>query len=148
MTQALDPSRRRALKFLSGVPMLLIATTLGGTSLLAACGGGDIGPITPPATFVSAKFSSMAAPSLANAAAMATTTVGSTLRHPAFRRQDAELQAGLSAVLHDRRHGADGKGGNVLAGGYYDINNQPIIDNTVAGKERHYSPIRPTAPRC
>ena len=33
---------------------------------------------------------------------------------------------------------ADGRGGQVLAGGYYDINQQPIIDRTVAGKERHF----------
>ncbi len=33
---------------------------------------------------------------------------------------------------------ADGKGGKTLAGGYYDIHNQPIIDATVPGKERQY----------
>jgi hypothetical protein len=32
----------------------------------------------------------------------------------------------------------DGKGGTILAGGYYDINNQPIIDRSVAGKERQF----------
>jgi secreted PhoX family phosphatase len=33
---------------------------------------------------------------------------------------------------------ADGKGGKVLAGGYFDINNQPIMDNTVPAKARQY----------
>jgi hypothetical protein len=33
---------------------------------------------------------------------------------------------------------SDGKGGQVLAGGYYDIYNNKIIDKTVAGKERHF----------
>jgi secreted PhoX family phosphatase len=32
----------------------------------------------------------------------------------------------------------DGKGGQVLAGGYYDIRNQPILDRTVAGSERQF----------
>jgi anti-anti-sigma factor len=33
---------------------------------------------------------------------------------------------------------SDGKGGQTLAGGYYDINNQPIMDATVSGKTRQY----------
>jgi hypothetical protein len=33
---------------------------------------------------------------------------------------------------------SDGKGGQILAGGYVDINNAPIIDATVVGKERQF----------
>jgi secreted PhoX family phosphatase len=33
---------------------------------------------------------------------------------------------------------SDGNGGKVLAGGYYDINNKPIIDKSVVGKERQF----------
>ena len=32
----------------------------------------------------------------------------------------------------------DGKGGTILAGGYYNIANQPIMDTSVAGKERQF----------
>ncbi len=32
----------------------------------------------------------------------------------------------------------DGKGGQILAGGYYDIQGRPIIDKTVSGKERQF----------
>ncbi|MEG2695840.1 MAG: DUF839 domain-containing protein, partial [Acinetobacter sp.] len=32
----------------------------------------------------------------------------------------------------------DGKGGKILAGGYYDINNKAIMDKSVAGKERQF----------
>jgi secreted PhoX family phosphatase len=32
----------------------------------------------------------------------------------------------------------NGSGGTILAGGYYDINNKPIVDTTVAGKERQF----------
>ena len=87
---------------------------------------------------MSAKFSSMAAPSLANPGAMATTTVGSTLD---ILLSDGKTQSYKLAYQPFFITGdlvADGKGGKVLAGGYYDINNQPIMDNTVAGKERHY----------
>lgn len=75
MTKSLDLSRRRVLKFLSGAPLLPLATGSSTALFLSACGGGS-GSL---ATFSSAAFSSMAAPSLANPAAMATTTVGSSL---------------------------------------------------------------------
>jgi hypothetical protein len=32
----------------------------------------------------------------------------------------------------------NGNGGTILAGGYYDINNKPIVDTTVAGKDRQF----------
>ncbi|MFW1981688.1 alkaline phosphatase, partial [Acinetobacter baumannii] len=37
----------------------------------------------------------------------------------------------------------DGKGGKVIAGGYYDINNTPIIDKSVAGKVRQFFSVCP-----
>lgn len=68
--------RRHALKFLAGVPMLpLTGASL--ASLLTACGSDTVA--TPIAKFASASFDSMAVPTLANAAAMATTTVASNL---------------------------------------------------------------------
>ena len=33
---------------------------------------------------------------------------------------------------------SDGNGGTLLAGGYYDIHNQPIIDSSVSGSERQF----------
>jgi hypothetical protein len=41
-------------------------------------------------------------------------------------------------LLHHRRHGANGSGGTILAGGYYDINNKPIIDDR-AGSRQFFS---------
>ncbi|MGB7478777.1 MAG: alkaline phosphatase PhoX [Burkholderiaceae bacterium] len=140
MTQTLDPSRRRALKFLSGVPLLPIAT-LGGTSLLAACGGGSDNPAAPvpaPAKFVSAQFKPMAAPTLADPAAMATTSVGSTLDILLSDGQTQSYKLAYRPFFITGDMVPDGRGGQQLAGGYYDINNQPIMDNTVAGKERHF----------
>ncbi|ABM32510.1 DUF839 domain-containing protein [Paracidovorax citrulli] len=129
------PSRRKALQFLAGVPLLPLGASASAASLLAACGGGSDGPAP---NFASASFTSMAAPSLTTPAAMATTTVGSTLN---VKFSDDSVQSYQLAyqpffVTGDRV--SDGKGGTILAGGYVDINNQPIIDTTVAGKERQF----------
>ena len=66
-------SRRNILKMLSAAPMLPLTTGFAGSALLAGCGGGD------DARLIGVTFSSMAAPTLANPAAMATTTVGSVM---------------------------------------------------------------------
>lgn len=80
MAEPFDLSRRKALKIFAGVPMLPLGG-LATASMLSACGGGSdpVTPAKPVANFVSAAFNAMAAPTLANPAAMATTTVGSTL---------------------------------------------------------------------
>ncbi len=80
----------------------------------------------------------MAAPTLANAAAMATTTVGSTLNIKFSDDSVRSYQLAYQPFFVTGDMVSDGKGGTILSGGYYDINNKPIIDATVPGKERHY----------
>ena len=70
------PSRRTALKFLATAPMLPLGALASG-SLLSGCA--TSGPAAA-GNYLSSSFASMAAPSLSNAAAMATTTVGSSLQ--------------------------------------------------------------------
>jgi len=130
-----DASRRKALKLLAGAPMLPLG--LASTSLLAGCGGGDDAPATvtpgtttPGATptFVSAEFTGMAAP--ATAADMAKTSVGSSLT---VKMSDGTSQTYKLAYQPFFMTGdmvPDGKGGQILAGGYFNINNSPIIDPT------------------
>jgi hypothetical protein len=122
-------SRRQALKLLAGVPMLPLGTMAAG-SLLSACA------TTAGGSGVRASFTPMAAPTLANPAAMATTTVGSSLQlsYPDGRTQAYQLAYQSFFITGDQV--PDGKGGTVLAGGYYDILNRPIIDRSVPGKER------------
>ena len=134
MTQPTMPTRRKALQFLAGVPMLPL-TASASAALLSACGGGDD---SPAPTFVSASFTSMAAPTLAAAAAMATTTVGSTLNIKLSDDSVRSYQLAYQPFFITGDMVSDGKGGTILSGGYYDINNKPIIDATVPGKERHY----------
>ena len=140
-------SRRQALKFFTA-PFL----PLGGSALLAACGGGDsdaapvpaaTAPTTAPTAmaapnYVSATFSGMAAPTLSAPAAMATTTVGSTLTIAYDDRSSTTYKLAYQPFFVTGDQLPDGKGGRVLAGGYYDIRNQPIIDASVAGKERQF----------
>lgn len=113
--------------------MLPLGAT-GAASLLTACGGSD----SPSASFVSASFTSMSAPSLANAAAMATTTVGSTMNVTLSDNTVRTFQLAYQPFFVTGDMVSDGKGGKVLAGGYYDINNKPIIDASVPGSERQF----------
>ena len=119
---------------LSAGPMLPLSSAFAGTSLLSACGGGD----TPAATATSVSFSSMAAPNLSNAAAMATTSVGSVMsvNYSDNSKIDFKLSYRPFFITGDLVDNV--KGGQILAGGYFNIDNQPIIDRTVAGSERQF----------
>jgi hypothetical protein len=127
-------SRRSLLQVLAGAPLLPLTSALAGLSL-SGCGGGTT---VPAVTFSSVGFSSTTAPGLANAAAMATTTVGSvmTVNYSDNSKLDFKLSYQPFFITGDLV--PDGNGGKTLAGGYYNINNQPIIDKSVPGKERQY----------
>ncbi|MGF7174922.1 PhoX family protein [Azospirillum doebereinerae] len=127
-------SRRKALQLLAGAPMLPLAAS---SSLLT--GFVTAATAATPATgarFASAVFTGMAAPTLSDAAAMATTSVGSSL---AVTLSDGSTQIFKLAYQPFFITGdmvSDGKGGTILAGGYVDIDGKPIIDRSVPGKER------------
>ncbi len=126
MMRATDTSRRDALKVIAGAPLLPLATSLaGGATFLFGAEAAAAATAVASASFVS-----MPAPSLANAAAMATTTVGSSM---AVKYADGTEQSFTLAYEPFFITGAkvpDGKGGEVLAGGYYDINGKPILDQS------------------
>lgn len=148
MNSTPELSRRRLLRMLGTAPML----PLGGfatASLLAGCGGDDhddspvavtpVPPVAPaPVTLASVSFSSMDAPTLANAAAMATTTVGSTMTVNFSDSSKLDFKLSYQPFFITGDMVPNGAGGTILAGGYYDIKNQPIIDATVPGKERQF----------
>jgi secreted PhoX family phosphatase len=137
MTESLDPSRRSLLKFLSAGPLLPLAGGSATAALLAACGGGDTAAAAPQ--LMSVTFSGMAAPTLADAARMATTTVGSTLNATYSDGKTQPYQLAYQTFFITGAQVANGSGGTVLAGGYYDINNQPIVDKTDAGGRQFFS---------
>ncbi len=128
-------SRRQWLKYAMATP--LVGTAAG---VLAGCGSDRNN--TPSsklvARFVSATFSPMGAPTLANAAEMATTTVKSFLN---IQRDDGKTTTYKLAYQPFFLTGTDvpnQAGGTIKAGGYFDIHNQPILDTTVAGQARQF----------
>lgn len=139
MAEPFDPSRRKALKLLAGAPMLPLGG-LATASMLTACGGGEelATPVKPVANFVSAAFSGMAAPTLADPAAMAKTTVGSMLSVQLSDGSSRTFRLAYQPFFVTGDMVPNIKGGTILAGGYFDINNQPVFDKSVAGKERQF----------
>ena len=135
MSQSTMLSRRKALQFLTGAPLLPLGSAVSATGLLTACGGGDDGPAK---NYVAASFTSMAAPTLANPQAMARMTVASQLKVQFSDNSEQSFDLGYQPFFVTGDEVSDGKGGKILAGGYYDINNNKIIDRTVAGSERHF----------
>ena len=133
-------SRRRLLQLFAGAPMLPLASSLTAAGLLTACGGGDGGGEAP--AFKSVTFSSMAALGLDNPAAMATTTVGSVMSVNFADDSKLDYQLSYEPFFITGGQVPDGKGGTVLAGGYVDINHQPIMDRTLLGGERQPAPAR------
>lgn len=136
-------SRRKALQLFSGAPLLPLGSVVSASSLLAACGGGDddnTTPTTPPVTknYVSATFTSMAAPTLSTPANMATMYAASQLKVAFDDKSEQVYDLGYQPFFVTGDMVSNGKGDQVLAGGYYDIYNNKIIDKTVSGKERHF----------
>jgi hypothetical protein len=137
MNQNTDLSRRRLLRLMGATPMLPLGAG-GVAALMAGCGGGNDAAATPAVTLASVSFGSMTAPSLAAAAAMATTSVGSTMTVNFNDSSKLDFKLSYQPFFITGDMVPNGSGGTILAGGYYDINNQPIIDTTVAGKERQF----------
>ncbi|MEY3886316.1 MAG: hypothetical protein RL650_408 [Pseudomonadota bacterium] len=135
MTSTQQFNRRQWLQTFAGAPLLPLATSLSGASLmLSACGGST----STPATLTSASFISMPAPNLSNPAAMATTTVASSLNLTFSDNSQQIYKLSYQPFFVTGDMVSDGKGGKILSGGYFDINNKPIMDTTVMGKERQF----------
>ena len=131
MTEPVLTSRRSVLQMLSSVPMLPLSSALASsTALLAACGGG--------AALDSVSFSSMPAPSLADAAAMATTTVGSVMTTTFSDGTSSDFQLAYEPFFITGDEVASLSGGTIVAGSYFDIHGQPIMDTTGAGGARQF----------
>ena len=131
MTESLDLSRRRIVQLFAGMPLLPLAGGSAAAALLSACGGSN-DTAAPAATLMSVTFTGMSAPSLADPAKMATTTVGSGMN---ATYSDGRTQPYALAYQTFFITGAlvpNGSGGTILSGGYYDIKNQPIIDTSGA----------------
>ncbi|WOS39078.1 PhoX family protein [Xanthomonas rydalmerensis] len=144
MSHLPDSGRRRALRLLAGTSLLPLGS-LSAAALASDPAAARLPPLPaprpgrPPRPRVRAvSFDGMAAPSLAEPAAMATTSVRShveVILHDGSRQRFA-LAYRPFFMTGDQV--PDGKGGTVLAGGYYDIHNRPILDRSIPGSERPF----------
>lgn len=123
-------SRRKALQFLSGAPLLPLGSAVSASTLLAACGGDDNSTsVQPPAAkpnYVSATFTGMAAPALGNPQAMATMSVGSRLTVNFDDQSQQEYVLGYQGFFNTGDSVDKTGGGKIIAGGYFDASGNPI----------------------
>ena len=131
--------RRRLLELMAGAPLLPIAAPLAGGLLPALLSGTASAATLSGARDLTVGFTSMPAPTLADPAAMATTTVGSTMQVRAGRGAVHSYKMQYESFFITGTQVPDGKGGTTLAGGYYNINNQPILDTSDANKRQFFS---------
>ena len=138
MNPVAETSRRRLLQLFAGAPLLPLVTQVTGASvLLSACGGSSAASAST-ATLSSVRFSSMAAPTLADAAAMATTSTQSVMTTTFSDASTVDFKLAYQPFFVTGDMVPNGSGANVLAGGYYDIYNQPIMDATVPATPRQF----------
>ncbi|WP_129140435.1 PhoX family protein [Modicisalibacter coralii] len=132
MTQSVDSNRRRLLGFMAGAPLLPLAGGLAGlTTSGSALAAGDV-------TLASVSFLPMPAPSLSNPAAMATTTIGSAMQLHMSDGTSRQVKLAYHPFFITGDRVPDGQGGTLVAGGYYDIDNRPILDPS-AGNRQFFS---------
>ncbi len=126
--------RRFILKTLGAAPLL----PLGAASISSLVAEHAQAAVRRPTGMTAVRFSSTPAPDLSEPANMATNFVRSvmTVQTANGQRHDYRLAYKTFFTTGDRV--PDGKGGMILAGGNFDIHNRPIMDGSVAGKERQF----------
>ncbi|MBI1424709.1 MAG: DUF839 domain-containing protein [Gammaproteobacteria bacterium] len=145
MSDSISFSRRRALKMLAQAPMLPLASTLAGLPVLAQAGsfadhkGGLHKPTFGHGVPASYSFGAMAAPSLADPEKMAMTYVASTLTKHFGKHHSETYSLGYETFFLTGETVPATGGGSIVAGGYYDINNNPILDTTAVDARQFFS---------
>lgn len=136
--ESVEPSRRRLLKLIGGAPLLPLAGGAGAASLLSACGGGSTATTTAASVVpTAAAFTGMSALTLADAAAMATTTVNSGLTVSYSDGSSQSYALGYQQLMMTGDAVPQLGGGTIVAGGYFDINGVAIQD-TSSGSARQF----------
>ena len=134
MSKSIALKRRSFLKMAVGSPML----PLGSAGLGALFNSSPLLAAKTTPGFKSAEFISMEAPTLSNPEAMASTSVGSMLEIAMQDGSKKTYKLAYEPFFVTGDMVPDGRNGKTLAGGYVDIHNRPIMDNSIAGKERQF----------
>lgn len=135
MSQPASLTRRSVLKALGATPVLPIAASFAGEPPAA---NGRHGA-SAANRYVTYEFGSMAAPSLADPAQMATTYVASTLTKRYGRNHAETYSLGYETFFLTGETVPATGGGTIVAGGYYDINGNPILDATSPDQRQFFS---------
>lgn len=137
MSDSIVSSRRSVIKALASVSMLPLTASF--TETAEARPRSGLGPDS----VVRYTFGSMDAPSLSDPAKMATTYVASTLtKHTGHEHGHHDSETFALAYETFFLTGTvvpETGGGTVVAGGYYDIAGQPIIDTTSPEQRQFFS---------
>lgn len=138
---AQQPSRRDLLKWFSGIPFLPLGAMATAASV-AGCNDSDsdvvVNPPVKTANFKNAIFTAMAAPvALAD---RSITSVSSKLKIDWDDASSTEYQLGYKSFFETGMKVPNWGGGEIIAGGYFDVNGQPIIDQSIPTSPRqHFS---------
>ncbi|MFO1392277.1 MAG: hypothetical protein U1F09_00755 [Steroidobacteraceae bacterium] len=135
MSQPASLTRRSVLKALGATPVLPIAASFAG-ELPAANGRHGASAAN---RYVTYEFGAMAAPSLAEPAQMATTYVASTVTKRYGRNHAETYSLGYETFFLTGEVVPATGGGTIVAGGYYDINGNPILDVTSPDQRQFFS---------
>ena len=130
--------RRSVLKVLGSAPLLPLGAASVNSLLMGYANQASAATLKPAGGFVSASFTSMAAPNLSVPAQMATTYTDSMFHVTLADGKKQSYKLAYETFFTTGDWVPDGKGGKTLAGGNYDIHNRPIMDRSVAGKERPF----------
>ena len=133
-------TRREVIKWLASIPFLPLGAMATSAALVGCNDDKDVvvAPPVNPAKLKSATFTPMDAPKTGEWAAIATTTVASQLNVTWDNNTTSTYKLGYKTFFKTGESVDKLGGGKIIAGSYYDINNKPIMDNSVAGKERQF----------
>ena len=135
-----QPSRRDLLKWFAGIPFLPLGA-MTTAAALSGCNDNDndtavTPPVTKPANLKAATFTAMAAPIAI--ADRAKTSVSSKLKIDWDDSTSSEYQLGYQSFFETGNTVPKWGGGEIIAGGYFNANGDPIMDTSVSASPRQF----------
>ena len=135
-----QPSRRDLLKWFAGIPFLPLGA-MTTAAALSGCNDSDndtavTPPVTKPANLKTATFTAMAAPIAI--ADRAKTSVSSKLKIDWDDSTSSEYQLGYKSFFETGNTVPKWGGGEIIAGGYFNANGDPIMDTSVPASPRQF----------
>lgn len=135
-----QPSRRDLLKWFAGIPFLPLGA-MTTAAALSGCNDSDndaavTPPVTKPANLKAATFTAMAAPIAI--ADRAKTSVSSKLKIDWDDSTSSEYQLGYKSFFETGNTVPKWGGGEIIAGGYFNANGDPIMDTSIPASPRQF----------